>query len=66
MPCGCQNKGTAGRPMFEVVAQSGKVVFSSPSRPTADAVGRRYPNSSVRPAGGTAAKNPVSVDKTPG
>lgn len=59
MPCSCQGgKGGAARDTFDVVAKSGKVVYSSPSKPTADAVGRRYPESKVvlrpKPAAKTA------------
>lgn len=51
MPCSC-NKG---RQQFEVVAESGKVVFTSASKPTADTVAKRYPNSTVREKGKDAA-----------
>lgn len=51
MPCACQGKGAAARDTFDVVAQSGKTVYSSPSKATAEAVGRRYPNSKVVPRG---------------
>lgn len=44
MVCNCNKK----RQQFEVVAETGKVVFTSGSRPTADAVSRRYPGSTVR------------------
>lgn len=54
MPCSCQGKGAA-RDTFDVVAKSGKVVYSSPSKATADAVGRRYPESQVVPRGKNAA-----------
>lgn len=47
MACGCKkNKQT-----FEVVAENGKVVFQSSSKPTADTVSGRYPNSTVREQG---------------
>lgn len=47
MGCSCQNK----RQTFEVVAENGRVVFSSGSEPTARAVAGRYPNSEVRKKG---------------
>lgn len=63
MPCSCQGKGAAARQGFDVVAQSGKVVYSSPSKPTAEAVARRYPNSKVVPKGQNAAAEGVTVQK---
>ncbi|MEU0273196.1 hypothetical protein [Streptomyces sp. NPDC006307] len=50
MPCACQKN----RKQYEVVTESGKVVFTSTSQPTADTVAKRYPNSVVRPQGETA------------
>ncbi|MDX2648440.1 hypothetical protein PV341_33685 [Streptomyces sp. PA03-1a] len=50
MPCSCQSK----REQFEVVATSGKVVFTSGNKATAETVATRYPDSEVRkkaPAG---------------
>ena len=44
MPCSCQGK----REQYEVVTAAGKVVFTSGSKPTAQAVSRRYPESTVR------------------
>ncbi|MEU8870447.1 hypothetical protein AB0D24_04640 [Streptomyces javensis] len=44
MPCACQNK----RQQYEVVTEAGKVVFTSSSKPTAEAVARRYTGSTVR------------------
>ncbi|MEU9033763.1 MULTISPECIES: hypothetical protein [unclassified Streptomyces] len=44
MPCSCQKN----KQQYEVVAESGKVVFTSASKPTADTVAKRYPNSEVR------------------
>ncbi len=61
MPCGCKGQAAQGRPTYQVVATSGKVVFTSPSKPTAEAVGRRYPNSEVRTVD---AKKPVPVNKS--
>lgn len=55
MPCNCQSK----KQQWEVVTAAGKVVFTSSSKPTADTVSKRYPNSTVREkekAGATAAK----------
>lgn len=59
MACSCQNN----RNQFEVVAANGKVVFTSSSKPTADAVAKRYPDSEVReqpktPADANAAETP--------
>ncbi|QKW06938.1 hypothetical protein HUT18_11570 [Streptomyces sp. NA04227] len=45
MPCACKGK----REQFEVVTEAGKVVFTSGSQPTANAVSKRYKGSSVRP-----------------
>lgn len=59
MACGC-NKGP--RTQFEVVAENGKVVFTSPTKATADTVSKRYPNSTVRPQGtGTPATAPLNI-----
>jgi hypothetical protein len=61
MPCSCNNK----RQQFEVVAEGGKVVFTSASKPTAETVAKRYPNSTVREkeqAGAT----PTTAAKTAG
>ncbi|MEW2633347.1 hypothetical protein AB0903_17245 [Streptomyces sp. NPDC048389] len=44
MPCACQKN----RQQWEVVASTGKVVFTSASKPTADTVAKRYPDSTVR------------------
>ncbi|MDX2812912.1 hypothetical protein PV410_10130 [Streptomyces sp. PA03-5A] len=41
MPCSCQSK----REQFEVVATSGKVVFTSGNKATAETVATRYPDS---------------------
>ncbi|MEW2568326.1 hypothetical protein [Streptomyces sp. NPDC047070] len=60
MACGsCAQRAAAraGRPTYEVVSKTGKVLFSSPSKPTADAVSRRYQGSKVEEAG--KAKTPV-------
>lgn len=43
MACNCTSKG-----QWEVVAVSGKVVFTNTSKATAEAVARRYPESTVR------------------
>ncbi|MGW3736662.1 hypothetical protein [Streptomyces sp. NPDC005148] len=45
MACSCNKKN---RETHEVVTEAGKVVFTSSSKPTADAVAKRYPNSEVR------------------
>lgn len=45
MACSCSKKN---RETHEVVTEAGKVVFTSSSKPTADAVSKRYPNSEVR------------------
>ncbi|MET9321991.1 hypothetical protein ABZX75_17620 [Streptomyces sp. NPDC003038] len=47
MPCSCNKK----REQFEVVADGGqgKVLFSSSSQPTCEAVAKRYAGSIVRP-----------------
>lgn len=56
MACACQSK----RQQYEVVTTAGKVVFTSASKPTAETVAKRYPNSEVRekakPGVATAAK----------
>jgi hypothetical protein len=44
MACSCQNK----RQQYEVVSAAGKVVFTSASKPTAETVSKRYPDSTVR------------------
>lgn len=44
MPCSCNNK----RQQWEVVASTGKVVFTSASKPTAETVAKRYEGSEVR------------------
>ncbi|MFP3118142.1 hypothetical protein [Streptomyces sp. Iso 434] len=46
MACSCQSK----RQKFEVVTKEGKVAFTSASKPTAQAVAKRYPGSTVRDA----------------
>lgn len=65
MPCACQGKSAAARDtfdvVFDVVAKSGKVVYSSPSRPTADAVARRYPESQVVARGKNATAAPTAT-----
>lgn len=43
MACGCKKDKR-----FEVVAASGSVIYSTDNKPTADAVSRRYPGSSVK------------------
>ncbi|MFF0395195.1 hypothetical protein ACFYSJ_05320 [Streptomyces sp. NPDC005248] len=45
MACACNKKN---RETHEVVTEAGKVVFTSSSKPTAEAVSKRYPNSKVR------------------
>ncbi|GGZ23345.1 hypothetical protein GCM10010387_15600 [Streptomyces inusitatus] len=48
MPCSCGKK----RNRFEVVAEgTGKVLFTSSSEGTANAVSKRYPGSTVRESG---------------
>lgn len=67
MPCSCQGKGAAARDTFDVVAASGKTVYSSPSKATAEAVGRRYPNSKIVPRGKNATTaQTVSTAKSDG
>lgn len=44
MACNC-GKGKTG---FQVIASNGNVVYESTSKATADAIGRRYPGSTVR------------------
>lgn len=58
MPCSCNKKGTAGAG-FEVITPNGKVVYTSTSKPTAQAVSKRYAGSRVEPAG-TADKEAVA------
>ncbi|MYX39025.1 MULTISPECIES: hypothetical protein [unclassified Streptomyces] len=58
MPCSCQSK----RQQFEVVAQNGKVVFTSANKATAEAVGKRYPDSEVREKGKTPADAKVGKE----
>ena len=57
MGCSCNKK----REQFEVVTPNGKVVFTSASRPTADAVAKRYPGSSVRPTGAKTATAAITL-----
>ncbi|MGC0418402.1 hypothetical protein ABIA38_003918 [Embleya sp. AB8] len=45
MACNC---GKANKQQWEVVATTGKVVFTSVSKATADTVSKRYPDSTVR------------------
>lgn len=56
MGCACNQK----RQQFEVVGQggAGKVLFSSGSKATADAVAKRYPGSTVRTKGEAPAAKP--------
>ncbi|WP_327415404.1 hypothetical protein [Streptomyces sp. NBC_01233] len=44
MACACQKK----KQQYEVVSSAGKVVFTTASKPTADTVAKRYPDSTVR------------------
>ncbi|WP_433856661.1 hypothetical protein [Streptomyces kronopolitis] len=44
MGCSCKNK----REQWEVIGAAGKVLFTSGSQPTANAVSRRYPGSEVQ------------------
>ena len=61
--CGCKKKGKK----FQVVTAAGKIVFETGSKPTADAVSKRYPNSEVKEqTPPTAADTTVSTRKTPG
>ncbi|WTW95404.1 hypothetical protein OG216_19370 [Streptomycetaceae bacterium NBC_01309] len=48
MGCACKDKN---RQQYEVVTPAGKVVFTSASKPTADAVSKRYAGSIVRDKG---------------
>lgn len=50
MPCACKNKGAK----FEVIASNGRSVYQSSSKPSADAVAKRYPGSEVREIGAAA------------
>ncbi|WP_219515576.1 hypothetical protein [Nonomuraea ceibae] len=45
MGCGCSK----ARQQFEVVSADGKVVYNSTSKPTAEAVAKRYDGATVRP-----------------
>lgn len=45
MGCACNNKN---RETYEVVSAAGKVLFTSGSKPTAEAVSKRYADSEVR------------------
>ncbi|MFF4391448.1 hypothetical protein ACFY0G_32365 [Streptomyces sp. NPDC001552] len=60
-PCQARNKN---RPTFEVFGKDAKgkekVFFTSPSKATAEAVSKRYPNSEVRATGKDAAPAPVA------
>ncbi|MCX5326285.1 hypothetical protein [Streptomyces sp. NBC_00120] len=44
MGCACKNK----REQWEVISAAGKVLFTSGSEPTANAVSRRYTGSTVQ------------------
>ncbi|MFB8402202.1 hypothetical protein [Streptomyces sp. NPDC055912] len=44
MPCSCQKN----KQQYEVVSATGKVVFTTASKPTADTVSKRYLDSTVR------------------
>lgn len=44
MACGCNKNRT----QYEVVSSAGKVVWSGTSKPVADNVSKRYPDSAVR------------------
>ncbi|MFD3848177.1 hypothetical protein ACFWVB_20090 [Streptomyces microflavus] len=59
MPCAPCNKRK--NQQFEVVGQdgTGKVLFTSGSKATADAVAKRYPGSSVRTKGEAPAAKPI-------
>jgi hypothetical protein len=53
MGCACGNKN---KTTYKVTAPDGKVLYSSPNKPTATAVSKRYPGSTVTevtPAGKT-------------
>lgn len=62
MPCSCQGKGAAARDTFDVVVPSGKTVYTSPSKATAEAVARRYQNSKVVPRGKNATTPAVKAE----
>lgn len=62
MPCDCKSK----RKKFRVVTAAGKVVFETASKPTADAVSKRYPNSKVEEKAPATTTTTVSTSKTPG
>lgn len=47
MGCACKNK----RDQWEVVSSAGKILFTSGSQPTAQAVSRRYQGSTVQKKG---------------
>jgi hypothetical protein len=47
IPCGCQKN----KQQWEVVTASDKVVYTSTSKATAEAVSKRYPGSTVREKG---------------
>jgi hypothetical protein len=61
MGCSCGGK----RAQFQVVTENGKVVFTG-TKATADAVAKRYANSTVQEAGTpTAAKSVPEPSATP-
>jgi hypothetical protein len=59
MACGC-NKG---RQQFEVVV-GGRVVYTAPSKPAADAVAKRYQGAEVREKGKPQAQQPSQAQGT--
>lgn len=64
MGCACGNKN---KTTYKVTTPEGKVVYSSSSKPTADAVAKRYPGSTVIEVlpGGTSAPTTAKASTAP-
>ena len=56
MACSCQGK----KQQFEVVSSAGKVLFTTGSKATAEAVSRRYEGSEVRERGKPAQRKTIT------
>jgi hypothetical protein len=63
MGCACGNKN---KTTYKVTAPDGKVLYSSPSKPTATAVARRYPGSTVTEVTPSGTASPVITKASAG
>ncbi|MCY0957733.1 hypothetical protein [Streptomyces sp. H27-H5] len=61
---GCACNKNKGRQQFEVIAENGRVVFTSGNKATADTVAGRYPNSEVKARGDAGTTPPAAAAKT--